>query len=136
MKKFWFILMTIPILAGGLTACNRSPGNGSIGIIGGSDGPTAIFVSPGKQLPAKKAITIERVVASSDKDQDGLNDTDDIIEGASIDAENKPRYKDGYYSGGYPPDNEGVCTDVIWRAFRNAGYNLKDLVDEDIQYNI
>ena len=37
--------------------------------------------------------------------------------------------------GGYPPDNEGVCTDVIWRAFKNAGYSLKDLVDEDIKNN-
>lgn len=36
-------------------------------------------------------------------------------------------------SGGYPPDNEGVCTDVIWRAFKNAGYSLKDMVDEDIK---
>ena len=41
-----------------------------------------------------------------------------------------------YYAGGYPPDNEGVCTDVIWRAFQNAGYSLKDMVDEDIKNNV
>ena len=34
-----------------------------------------------------------------------------------------------------PPDTEGVCTDVIWRAFKNAGYSLKDMVDEDIKNN-
>lgn len=31
--------------------------------------------------------------------------------------------------GGYPPDNIGVCIDVVWRAFANAGYSLKDMVD-------
>ncbi len=38
--------------------------------------------------------------------------------------------------GGYPPDDEGVCTDVIWRALKNAGFLLKDMVDEDIRKNI
>lgn len=38
--------------------------------------------------------------------------------------------------GGYPPDNEGVCSDVIWRAFKNAGYNLKEMIDEDIKNNL
>ena len=37
-----------------------------------------------------------------------------------------------YYAGGYPDDGLGVCTDVIWQAFRAAGYSLKDLVDRDI----
>ena len=49
--------------------------------------------------------------------------------------ENKPRYKSAYYDGGYPPPDEGVCTDVIWRAFLNAGYNLKDMIDKDIREN-
>ena len=30
------------------------------------------------------------------------------------------------------PDDIGVCTDVIWRAFRQAGYCLRDMVDADI----
>lgn len=29
----------------------------------------------------------------------------------------------------------GVCTDVIWRAFRHAGYDLKAMVDADIAAN-
>lgn len=86
--------------------------------------------------PSEPAISIERSVASSDKDEDGINDTDDILEGARKDIENKPIYRDAYYSGGYPPDNEGVCTDVIWRAFKNAGYMLKDMIDKDIKSNI
>ena len=52
--------------------------------------------------------------------------------GARKDAEIHPRYNGAYYDGGYPPDDIGVCTDVIWRAFKNAGYNLKDMVDNDI----
>lgn len=29
----------------------------------------------------------------------------------------------------------GVCSDVVWRAFKNAGYDLKDMVDSDIKKN-
>ena len=71
-----------------------------------------------------------------DFDADGIDDYTDIMLGARKDAENSPTYKSAYYSGGYPPDTEGVCTDVIWRAFKNAGYNLKDLIDEDIKNNV
>ena len=56
--------------------------------------------------------------------------------GARKDAQNMPKYKSAYYAGGYPPDNEGVCTDLVWRALKNAGYSLKDLVDEDIKNNL
>jgi len=36
----------------------------------------------------------------------------------------------------YPPDDEGVCTDLVWRAFKNAGYSLKDMVNKDIASNV
>lgn len=84
----------------------------------------------------KNILQIEKVVVNSDKDNDGILDLDDILQGARIDVQIKPIYKDGYYKGGYPPNSEGVCTDVIWRAFKNAGYELKDLVDADIKDNI
>lgn len=80
--------------------------------------------------------SIPKIVVNHDQDQDGLADPDDIIQGARKDAANKPAYRSAYYNGGYPPDNEGVCTDVIWRAFRNAGYDLKKMVDEDIRKNL
>jgi uncharacterized protein YijF (DUF1287 family) len=44
-----------------------------------------------------------------------------------------PTYDDRYWEGGYPPDDIGVCADVIWRAFKNAGYDLKAMIDSDIQ---
>lgn len=79
---------------------------------------------------------IEVILSKNDMDNDGIDDYTDILLGARKEAENKPKYKSAYYSGGYPPDSEGVCTDVIWRAFKNAGYNLKDMVDEDIKNNV
>ena len=83
-----------------------------------------------------KDFGIETVISKKDYDNDGIDDYTDTLEGAKIEAENKPTYKSAYYAGGYPPDNEGVCTDVIWRALKNAGYNLKDMVDKDIKENI
>ena len=79
---------------------------------------------------------IEVLKSKKDKDGDGIDDYTDILEGAKIEAERKPRYKSEYYAGGYPPDDEGVCTDVIWRALKNAGYLLKDMVDEDINNHV
>lgn len=78
---------------------------------------------------------IETVISNTDYDNDGIDDYTDILQGAKIEAENKPTYKSAYYGGGYPPDNESVCTDVIWRALKNAGYTLKDMVDKDIKEN-
>ena len=79
---------------------------------------------------------IEVIKSDNDKNQNGIDDYTDILLGAKKEAENKPIYKSQYYSGGYPPESEGVCTDVIWRAFKNAGYSLKDMVDEDIKNNV
>ena len=78
---------------------------------------------------------IDILKSEIDYDNDGIDDYTDILNGAKEVGKNKPNYKSVYYDGGYPPDDEGVCTDVIWRALKNAGYNLKELVDEDIQNN-
>lgn len=89
-----------------------------------------------KNVYYAKDFDIETVISKTDYDNDGIDDYTDILQGAKIETENKPTYKSAYYSGGYPPDNKGVCTDVIWRALKNAGYSLKDMVDEDIKNNI
>jgi uncharacterized protein YijF (DUF1287 family) len=81
----------------------------------------------------EEGIEIESLLSGNDEDDDGIDDFEDIIQGARADALNMSEYRDAYYRGGYPPENEGVCTDVIWRAFRNAGFQLKDLVDSDIK---
>ncbi len=59
--------------------------------------------------------------------------TEKLIEGARQEIGRAPLYRSAYYKGGYPPDQEGVCTDLIWRAFKHAGYDLKALIDADIR---
>lgn len=94
-----------------------------------------IWIFIPKKIYYADDFNIEVIKSNNDYDNDGIDDYTDILEGARIDAINKPKYKSAYYAGGYPPDDEGVCTDLIWRAFLNAGYKLKDLVDEDIKNN-
>lgn len=86
-----------------------------------------------KRVYTAKEFDIETVYSKIDYNQNGVDDYTDILLGARKDAENHPTYKSAYYSGGYPPENEGVCTDVVWRAFKNAGYDLKNMIDEDIK---
>jgi len=79
---------------------------------------------------------IEILKSENDKDQDGIDDYQDIFEGALEFIKQKPRYKSKYYEGGYPTDEFAVCTDLIWFALKNAGYDLKSLIDEDILNNL
>lgn len=83
----------------------------------------------------QRSVEVERITCTVDKDQDGINDLDDFLGGGRKEIESAPRYRSAYYRGGYPPSEEGVCTDLIWRAFAEAGYSLKDLVDKDIAEN-
>ena len=62
---------------------------------------------------------IKRVLSDIDYDQDGIDDYTDILLGAREYVSSKPIYKSAYYQGGYPPINEGVCTDVIWYALNS-----------------
>ena len=79
---------------------------------------------------------IKTVQSKHDHNNNGIDDYADIVIGARRDAQNMPQYVSKYYVDGYPPDNEGVCTDLVWRAFKNAGISLKDLLDEDIKSNL
>lgn len=75
-----------------------------------------------------------RLRSKKDYNKNGKDDYLDILEGEKKYAEFNPKYKSEYYDGGYPPvEKEGVCTDVIWYALKNAGYNLKDMIDKDIR---
>ena len=79
--------------------------------------------------------SIDTYISSFDYDNDGVDDQTDILNGARSYVSTKPKYKSKYYSGGFPDDEYGVCTDVVVQAFLAAGYNLRDLVDEDIRLN-
>ncbi|QSX09647.1 DUF1287 domain-containing protein [Alkalibacter rhizosphaerae] len=75
---------------------------------------------------------IETLKSPIDYNENGKDDYTDLLQGAKIDAKNKPRYDGTYLPDGYPPDDVGVCSDVIWRAFKEAGYSLRAMVDQDI----
>ena len=93
-----------------------------------------LHLLPSRSFTAKD-FGIQTLKSQTDKNQNGIDDYKDILLGARAYVETKPKYNGAYYTGGYPPDGIGVCTDVIWKAFKNAGYSLKDLVDDDISNN-
>ena len=72
-----------------------------------------------------------------DRDGDGLPDPLDVLIGAKKTALAASPYGGGYreldYPGGDLPRDEGVCTDVVIRALRNAGLDLQKEVHEDIR---
>lgn len=89
---------------------------------------------PGKSYSAAD-FGIKTLKSQTDYDGDGIDDYTDILLGARAYIETKPVFKSKCYVGGYPPDGEGVSADIVWKAFQNAGYSLKDLVDQDISEN-
>ena len=89
-----------------------------------------------KRLPDQYDGYIPQIHSSSDRDQDGIDDQTDILEGALAYIASRPRYKSRYYQTGYPDDGCGVCTDVVANALRSAGYDLMELVNADILANL
>ena len=75
---------------------------------------------------------IADIHSSVDRDGDGVDDQMDILQGARDYIASQPVYKSKYYSTGYPDDQYGVCTDVVANAMKSAGYDLMQLVNEDI----
>lgn len=71
-------------------------------------------------------------LSGHDENHNGIDDLLDLWIGAEKEAQLAPTYASVYYEGGYPPETQGVCTDLIWRAFRDAGYDLKAMIDTDI----
>lgn len=76
---------------------------------------------------------VPQKISSQDANHNGLADALDIVNGARGEVKRGTVYDGSYYQSGYPPEGKGACTDVIWRAFKTAGYNLKEMVDEDIK---
>lgn len=79
---------------------------------------------------------IAKIKSKNDADNDGIDDYSDIMLGAREYIKTNPKYKSKYYDGGYPNDGYGVCTDVIWKGFMAAGYDLKNMIDTDIAVNL
>ncbi|MBN1618362.1 DUF1287 domain-containing protein [Candidatus Dojkabacteria bacterium] len=62
-----------------------------------------------------------------------------VVETAKGRTDNFVKYDDSYisidYPGGDVPDDTGVCTDVIIRAYRGAGVDLQKEIHEDMSAN-
>lgn len=90
-------------------------------------------------IPHKKYtnndFNIETYISSIDKDNDGIDDQTDILNNTRDYISTKPKYKSKYYSTGYSNDEYGVCSDVVAVSLYNAGYDLMELVNEDILNN-
>jgi len=117
-------LLLICLAALGLFACG-----GNVGTPADESIPSA----PAATTASHSAIPA--ITSPMDFNNNGIDDYTDILHGARLDAENRPRYDPSYFSGGYPPEDAGVCTDLVWRAFKHAGYDLKAMVDADIAEN-
>ena len=76
---------------------------------------------------------IATYISMLDKDGDGVDDQTDILQNVRVYIATKPEYKSKYYAGGYPDDGYGVCTDVVAQGLLHAGYDLQQLVNEDIK---
>ena len=78
-------------------------------------------------------VAVETIKIKTDTDTDMIPDNLDIVEWARKEVQRSPWYKSAYYSGGYPPETEWVCSDVIWHSLKNAWYDLKKMIDLDIK---
>lgn len=90
-------------------------------------------------IPHKKYnneyFNIKTYFSDIDKDNDGIDDQTDVLINAREYISTKPKYKSKYYSSGYPDDAYGVCTDVVAFAFKDAGYDLRELVNNHVKEN-
>lgn len=86
-----------------------------------------------ERLPDRYDRVIEQIHSTADKDNDGIDDQADILQGALNYIASNPKYKSRYYQTGYPNDGYGVCTDVVANALYSAGYDLMVLIQEDIK---
>ena len=87
------------------------------------------------KMYTNKDFNITTYISKIDKDGDGIDDQTDILNNVRDYISTKPKYKSKYYANGYPDDGYGVCTDVVAFGLKNAGYDLMQLVNNDIEKN-
>ena len=78
---------------------------------------------------------IQTYYSKIDQDEDGIDDQTDILKSAREYLATNPKYESKYYGVGYPDDNLGVCTDVVAFALLGAGYDIMNLLHEDVLKN-
>lgn len=94
-----------------------------------------VLLLDGDKKYTNEDFNIETYKSSVDKDEDGIDDQTDILQNTKKYISTKPKYKSKYYESGYPDDQYGVCTDVVAFGLKGAGYNLMNLVNQDVIEN-
>ncbi|MGE5416387.1 MAG: DUF1287 domain-containing protein [Acidobacteriota bacterium] len=84
------------------------------------------------RLEPERICKVPLQVGKTDSNHNGVPDALDIVAGARLEVANHTQYDGSYCSGGFPPPDKGVCSDVIWRALRAIDYDLKTEIDRDI----
>lgn len=88
-----------------------------------------------KQPENKKILEIPQIISGLDKDNDKIDDYSDIVQSARSQIDVVTKYDTDYYQNAFPSEDSGACADVIWRALNGAGYNFKEMIDDDIKNN-
>lgn len=88
------------------------------------------------EKPWIKKVDVPEQYSRADQNHNHIPDPIDIVNAARQEVINKTTYKNNYYAGGFPPSEEGVCTDVIWRALKGIDVDLKSKMDQHISKNI
>jgi uncharacterized protein YijF (DUF1287 family) len=118
MRKLVFVVVMVVIaLVLGTPLLRRSP---------------SILRTVANTLPAAKSHDLDLIASP-------VTPADKIVNGAKKQAIDRVVYDASYqcmrYPGGDVVRDRGACTDVIIRALRNAGYDLQQLIHEDIAHN-
>lgn len=87
------------------------------------------------ERPFTQVVHVPNDYSTVDRNNNGIADPIDIVNTARKEVVQRTFYKSAYYDGGYPPDKEGVCTDVVWRGLQGADISFKELLDQDIAEN-
>ncbi len=87
------------------------------------------------KMYSNEYFNIKTYTSNIDKDSDGIDEQTDILNNVRKYIATNPKYKSKYYAGGYPDDQYGVCTDIVAFGLKDAGYDLMELVNEDIENN-
>lgn len=100
------------------------------------DDPIALYLLGAADVPGGLRVVEGAPPRTDDRDGDGIVDRLDVLLGAKKLLYNGARYIERYvtitYPGGDVPRSEGVCSDTVIRALRNAGLDLQREVHEDI----
>ncbi|SFH19024.1 hypothetical protein SAMN05660649_04218 [Desulfotomaculum arcticum] len=108
-----FLFVVLFLAAGCSTTANQPPGEKTKEINKPSPSPVEL-------IPEEKLCVYDLAV---------LGARQEVINAVSYDAAYR---KLDYPDGDVPPDR-GACTDVVIRAYRNAGIDLQKLIHEDMQ---